>query len=244
MALKSSFALQDELNERSERYIRKCDKYRRVLEQTRSELGDCLDELERARAELRENLGSTLTNSSLFEAYVKQGEKQTADLLEKLGEVKARNATIREQINKLRLGNNNWIQELGRLRTAVLEAEHEKQEQRDLAKAYNSTREEIEREIENLKRTEREAQNEFKTSFEVARQIHKRKAAEEGRKLSELRKNRKRTHQRADRMPSGPQGRSPETRKQDSVRKNASVVCVVVLPEHLRHSNYLYHECA
>lgn len=181
----------EQLNLRAEKYTRKCEKYRQSLQTAQEAFERQRAKLDEAKDRQRRELNSTLTNSTLFEGYLKRAEKQTAGVLEKLGKVRAQNEGLRSKINKLRLSNNRTIEVIGHHAAAVKESEEKKQLQRDLAKHFNDERVAVEAETQTLAQREKESQHEFTVSLDVARQVHRQAAAEEGRRLSEMRKQRK-----------------------------------------------------
>eukprot|EP00750_Incisomonas_marina_P007789 INCI15050.3.p1 GENE.INCI15050.3~~INCI15050.3.p1 ORF type:complete len:244 (-),score=61.83 INCI15050.3:2062-2793(-) len=215
--------LTDQLNEKAEKYVRKCEKYRGLLEAAEAKLGEQSELCEAAKDRQRQDLNATLTNSVLFESYLNRADKQTATLLEKLGDVKAQNEALRQKINTLRVENNGAIQEIERQAVAVRETESKKLLQRDLAKSFNEEREAVEADVRKLKEREKQAKQEFTVSLELARKIHKQKASEEGRKLSQLRKDRKQYVKQANqKMVSPSKGPAARGRATKPVLSNAN----------------------
>ena len=183
----------DSLNQKAERYVRKCERYQALLESLETNIEAEKSLLAAANQQHRDELGTTLTNPTLFEDYLRRAEKQTTSLKERLIDTNAKNCVLQNKINALREENNLSIREIERHAVEVKVAETKKIHQRELAKSFNEDRETLQIDIERLQAREAKAHEEFTVSLGVAKQLHKQKTAEEGRRLHKIRQQRKYT---------------------------------------------------
>ena len=179
------------LNLRAEKYIRKCEKYTLLMETLEKNFVSEKRQLATAQQQQREELNSTLTNATLYEQYLRRADKSSSDVKEKLDELQSQNRALRTKINQLREDNNLAIQQIERNATTYKVCNEKKKVPVELTKNFNDKREKVENDMKRLQQKEREAHHDFTVSLELARQLHQQKAAEEGKRLTDIRRKRK-----------------------------------------------------